>query len=183
MVCVDFVDEDDCLEWGGYTPCAEDETCIDGACSGSCGDECAEPGERRCEGAGYRQCGQHDGDDCLEWSEITPCGEGETCTGGVCSGETCTDECAEGAADCQDNGVRTCGQHDADPCLEWSTVEPCGDGETCIDGRCEAPECTEEGEDCVCGDDECCEGHCCPVLFVCVSSWPDEDYCPFGSGD
>ena len=49
------------------------------------------------------------------------------------------------------------------PCRDGLDADPCDDGETCVDGRCEARQCTEEHEDCVCGEDECCEGHCCPA--------------------
>jgi hypothetical protein len=182
MVCVDFADTDPCLEWGGYTACQEGETCDGGVCTGGCADECEAEGATACDGDGYRECGQHDADSCRVWSDVIPCEDGETCSLGVCSSEPCTDECEEGARACHDDAVRTCGQHDGDPCLEWSADDPCAEGETCVDGRCEARQCTEEHEDCVCGEDECCEGHCCPVFFICIYSSPDEDFCPFGEG-
>jgi hypothetical protein len=181
MVCADFVDEDSCLEWGGYTPCGEGETCSDGSCSGGCRDDCSPEGETVCDGEGYRECGRHDGDPCLEWSELVPCDSGQSCSNGACTGE-CADECDDGDRTCDGGGYRTCGEFDSDSCRDWSPVEPCGEGESCDGGECRSTQCTEEHEDCVCGDDECCEGHCCPILFICIYSDPDEDFCPFGEG-
>ncbi len=175
VVCADF-DDDSCLEWGGFVACDEDETCVEGDCVGGCSHECPTAGELLCDGDGYRECGNHDGDSCFEWSDVVSCPSGETCSNGVCSG-TCTDECDEGAQVCEGEGVKSCGQHDGDPCRDWSPVEPCEDGEVCADGTCEPGQCTEEGEDCVCGDNECCEGHCCPFFFICVPWAPNEDVC------
>lgn len=181
VVCADFQDGDACLEWGGFNPCSGGEACVEGACTGGCDDECGSEHQLLCEGNGFRECGRFDTDSCLEWSSLFECAPEETCSRGVCSGE-CDDECADGEVSCRGDGLRSCGQFDDDGCLDWSPVEPCGEEESCDDGACVPRQCTEEGEDCVCGDDECCEGHCCPVLFVCVSFSPDEDYCPFGEG-
>jgi hypothetical protein len=180
VVCADF-DADRCLEWGGFLPCPNGGSCVDSACTGSCSDECPADGELVCDADGYRQCGQQDDDSCLEWSTVTSCPSGETCSNGICSG-TCADECAQGEKDCDGGGVRTCGEHDADPCFDWSPVEPCGEAEVCQGGQCSPSGCLQEDEPCVCGENQCCEGHCCPVFFICVSFDPNEDFCPFGPG-
>ena len=182
VVCADFVDDDDCLEWGGFTPCGEGATCVDGICAGGCENECPVVDQRQCHEDGYRVCGNHDGDACLEWSEVTSCEADESCSSGMCS-TGCVDDCEEeGDRTCDGNGVRTCGEFDSDDCLDWSDVDPCDEEDICIDGECERTQCIDEGDDCPCGDDLCCEGHCCPVLYICVSFSPDEDFCPFGRG-
>ncbi len=60
----------------------------------------------------------------------------------------CEDECAPaGAEECYGNGIRTCGEYDADPCDEWSATEPCDDGlvcdpatVTCVESEVELPD-------------------------------------------
>lgn len=180
-VCADFDDADRCLEWGGFSACEAGATCGAGACEGACEDECSTEGARRCEGDGYRECGRHDGDSCLEWSDVVPCDPGLTCSGGACSDE-CLDDCAEGDRRCDDDEVRTCGLFDDDPCLDWSPPEPCGDGRVCEAGACVEARCLDEHDDCVCGEDQCCEGHCCPFFFICISWDPQRDWCPNGPG-
>jgi hypothetical protein len=181
VMCADFYDDDRCLEWGDYSPCNEGETCVDGACSGGCDNECEPEGGRRCEGAGFRECGQHDADPCLEWGEVVACGEGTTCSDGACSAG-CVDDCAEGESACEDNVVWGCGRFDDDPCLDWSPVEECGADRECRDGACVESRCLDEYEDCVCGENQCCEGHCCPFFFICIPWDPQEDWCPNGPG-
>ncbi len=114
-MCADFND-DGCLEWGGFFACAAAEVCVDGDCAAACQDECPGAGERDCSGGGYIECGQHDGDACLEWGEPVSCPAGETCSGGACSA-ACTDECAEGEKECAALRVRFAtpdfGRHDA----------------------------------------------------------------------
>jgi len=54
----------------------------------------------------------------------------ETCYG-------CTNECStNGAKQCSGSGYQTCGNTDADPCLEWGTVTACGTGYYCSAGQC-----------------------------------------------
>jgi hypothetical protein len=178
VVCADF-DADGCLEWGGLTTCPADQTCVDGACQATgCSDECV-LGASECVGDGVRSCGQHDADPCLEWSDVVGCPEGQSCSQGSCTA-SCADECEVDATKCDGNGVRSCGQHDSDPCLDWSAVAPCDEGEACQQGVCSKSQCTEEGDPCTCGANECCTGHCCPVFKICVSWEPNEDVCPFG---
>ena len=101
----------------------------------SCSDECSPSGVKQCSGNGYQTCGDYDSDGCLEWSSVTNCTSGDTCSGGVCS-STCTDECASGARECSGNGYRICGSYDSDSCLDWSSVTACGTGEACSGGYC-----------------------------------------------
>jgi len=57
-----------------------------------CTDDCTGSEAPRCAGAGFQVCvvGL---DGCHHWSEITPCGEGATCSGGVCMGTSCVPRC------------------------------------------------------------------------------------------
>lgn len=82
------------------------------------------------------RCTDADGDGCPEWVKDTSCNDTETCDGGACVA-TCTDDCeSSDATRCGLNGLRTCGDHDDDACLEWSDPEACADGESCRDGGC-----------------------------------------------
>lgn len=48
------------------------------------------------------------------------------------SGPGCTDECdTEGLTACSDLQIRTCGNFDSDPCLEWSEAVSCDEGWSC----------------------------------------------------
>ncbi|MBI4510973.1 MAG: right-handed parallel beta-helix repeat-containing protein [Deltaproteobacteria bacterium] len=49
----------------------------------SCVDDCALD-QRACAEGGVIACGQHDGDECLEWSAPTPCGQAQECEDGQC---------------------------------------------------------------------------------------------------
>jgi hypothetical protein len=47
-------------------------------------------------------------------------------------GQACVDECPQaGQPGCLDDGLVECGQHDADPCLEWSAPVACDEGLRC----------------------------------------------------
>jgi len=180
-VMCDNYDEDSCLEWGSYSACEGNSVCKNGTCMRECNDECMSSGERICNGNGYQECGQFDNDSCLEWSDVIACEANTTCSEGNCS-STCIDECNEGEHECVSNGSRSCGQYDNGPCLEWSPIENCGDEKECKDGQCVERECLDEYEDCVCGRNQCCEGHCCPVFFICIPWDPQSDWCPNGPG-
>jgi len=129
-LCADW-DSDGCLEWGGHTNCPAGYRCENAQCVEDCSDDCDTPGLQVCDGAGYKVCGQHDGDACLDWSAIVPCGAGETCSGGSCSA-TCSHECAAGQRECFGSGWRECGEaNDGDACRDWLAVHPCAAWEAC----------------------------------------------------
>jgi len=172
LTCGDH-DDDDCLEWGDLSPCEGGQICSAAACRDQCQDDCPALGDRRCADApdsGVLFCGDYDGNGCREWGGFQACEAGQTCSDGVCQGGQCSDECpGDGERDCDGDVVIVCGNHDADPCLEWSEVEACGRHEECDHGEC----CTEEGEDCEFSTDDiqgaCCDDfHCCPVFKFCV---------------
>ena len=100
----------------------------------TCVNECSTSGSKQCSGNGYQTCGNYDVDSCLEWSTVTNCVQGQTCSNGVCTA-SCTDECSQGSKQCSGNGYQTCGNYDADSCLEWSNIIIC-DGQTCSNGNC-----------------------------------------------
>ena len=136
------VDSDPCLEWGTAVACAAGQTCSGGFCTSQCTDECTVKGAKQCSGDGYRVCDNSDADPCLEWGTAVACGAGQTCSNGNCS-SSCTDECTIlGAKQCGAGGVQTCGNTDADGCLEWGTAEPCAAGQVCVAGNC-ALTCTD----------------------------------------
>ncbi len=59
------------------------------------------------------------------------------CSAGTCSSPACKDECTGvGSVQCNGNGVQTCGQYDADSCLEWSSAISCPSGQLCSAGTC-----------------------------------------------
>ncbi|MBS3088432.1 hypothetical protein J4402_01485 [Candidatus Pacearchaeota archaeon] len=53
-------------------------------CASGCTSECPVFEARQCTSGGYRVCGNFDTDSCLDWSLITQCGLGSTCSGGYC---------------------------------------------------------------------------------------------------
>jgi hypothetical protein len=72
-------------------PCAATEECQGGACAG-CVDECP-AGARECSGDGWRACGEHDGDSCLEWSAVVACPAGCDPASATCN-PSCGSYCA-----------------------------------------------------------------------------------------
>jgi len=146
-------DDDPCLDWGPVQACDEGQSCSLGECTAVCQDECA-AGSARCAAAGGREtCGDYDLDPCLEWSQAAPCGEGESCSGGICA-PACIHECWGAERTCSEGGVRVCGQHDADACLEWGPAQPCPAGQVCSGGSC-AASCNDE---CATGSRTCTGG-------------------------
>jgi hypothetical protein len=68
--------------------------------------------------------------------------------GDACEIPSCTDECpSDEELECSGDGIRSCGDFDADSCLEWSSVTSCGAGESCISGP--PVKCTGTGPGCV----------------------------------
>ncbi len=80
-----------------------------------------------------------------EGISCTNYGSGYTCQDGKCNAPpTCTNDCSpSGARQCSGNGYRICGYYDSDPCLEWSSVTSCPSGQTCSNGQCVVPPCTD----------------------------------------
>ena len=164
-----------CIEWGTNFHCSDDMICIDGDCKYDCVDEC-EYYEKTCEDNGFKRCGNYDLDLCREWSDVTPCGENETCENGECV-EGCHSGCEEDETVCAPdfvNGYLTCKDYNSDGCFEWSQeyedLTLCEHGKLCEDGQCIfncSDECDEGSSRCVsleqierCGnhdDDECLE--------------------------
>ncbi len=106
----------------------------------NCTDQCPSAGAKECHDAGYRTCGDSNGDGCLEWFDDIACNKNEVCQDGNCvvPPVSCTDECEADAVECSDNnsGIRYCFGPDEDGCLKWSDVEPCNSGLFCEDGKC-----------------------------------------------
>ncbi len=104
---------------------------IDPACPRTCS-----IGATRCRGDAVETC-EFSADGCPSWSEPLACAPQQPfCSAGTCS-TGCSDECTIGATRCDDGGtVRTCGQFDSDPCIEYGPAVGCPGGETCADDAC-----------------------------------------------
>ncbi len=104
----------------------------------SCSDTCSTNGSKQCSGTGYQVCGNYDSDSCLEWSSVTSCSFGYTCSSGQCAAnntQSCTDQCSSSWQSCTSNATASwyapCGNFDSDSCLEWGPVNYCPTGSTC----------------------------------------------------
>ncbi len=93
-------------------------------------------GDARCENNGVVTC-EHDSLGCPAWGGARACpSDLPFCSAGTCAA-TCTDECDPGAIRCVDDGARAeCGEHDEDPCRDWSAPIGCGTGQRCDAGIC-----------------------------------------------
>ncbi len=109
------------------------------AALGQCDATC-EPGATRCAGGAeaVETCVVGT-DGCPAWGAAEVCaGATPFCADGACV-DTCQDDCTAGATECDGTGgVRTCGNHDGDSCLEWSTTTACGADLACTAGACVA---------------------------------------------
>jgi hypothetical protein len=66
----------------------------------------------------------------------TLCGVGKWCLSAKCV-PSCADDCGKtGETNCDGDAVITCGNSDADLCLDWSTAKDCTAFETCKAGAC-----------------------------------------------
>lgn len=117
----------------------------------TCVDDCAAGAKACVDGDAFVECGDHDGDGCLDFGGPISCsasyGAGFTCSEGFCVGAEppppagCTDECASGEKICVDGDQwDECGDHDGDGCTEWGAVYSCsasyGAEFTCSQGYC-----------------------------------------------
>jgi hypothetical protein len=84
QICGNY-DFDSCLEWSQTNACSLTQTCSNGECISqpTCQSACTY-GSRKCVDNGYQICGNFDSDNCYEWSLVTQCGLGSSCTGGFC---------------------------------------------------------------------------------------------------
>ncbi len=151
---------------------------------GGCLEECF-AGTTRCNGDAVESCGDYDSDACMEFGAGVPCGTGTSCSFGGCSA-TCSDECVAGTVSCAGDAVQTCGDYDADACLDLGPAEPCPLGDACSNGACGptcADECADGGLSCagtdaqrLCGewDSDACNDWSppivCPGATVCMGA-------------
>ncbi|MFH1211029.1 MAG: hypothetical protein V1645_03870 [archaeon] len=134
-------DSDSCYEWSSSITCPSGKTCSSGACvGGSCSNDCVS-GQKVCYSSlAYKQCGQYDSDSCLDWSALTNCPSGYTCSNGNCVAGACSNECStSGTKVCSGSyGYKQCGQYDSDTCLDWSGYVGCPSGYYCSAGTCKS---------------------------------------------
>ena len=103
-----------------------------------CIDECTNMGTSQCNGPQIQTCGNFDADSCLELSAPMACPGGETCQGGSCQ-PPCMNECPnQGDTQCMGNQIITCGDYDADSCLEWSAATSCPMSQVCVVDQCQS---------------------------------------------
>ena len=156
-------------------PCAPDELCENGFCTGECVPDCdgKECGDSGCPGfsCGVCQEGAHCGDDfqchwgiCTEgdvkcvgsgvalcmggdqgWSEPQPCPPGTVCSDGACVDD---EQCEPGMVACDGNAIVKCLEEGV-----WKFIEECPPDAWCEDGQC-----VFEPEQCKPGQ-LACEGH------------------------
>ncbi len=139
VICNDYND-DDCLEWGSPTPCADGLVCSNGNCAISCSNECEVENERKCTAGSttkYEVCDDYNDDTCLEWGTPQDCGDGLVCSLGNCA-QTCENECViQDEKKCVvGNGWSRCSDYNGDDCLEWGTPVYCESWEECEAGAC-----------------------------------------------
>jgi hypothetical protein len=123
--------------------CDEGAYCEAGSCV-DCRHAC-QAGEMRCADADSFQACVADADTCLGWAPPTACGDGYTCKYGACEPD-CADECpGDGQTRCDPvgGGLQTCGDPDADGCLEWDSPIDCGRCAECLVDACQST-CTDE---------------------------------------
>jgi hypothetical protein len=112
-------------------------SCIQNQTFLNCTNECLFVGSTMCNGDYIQTCGNYDADLCLEWNSGTYCTYG--CAGGLCLSQinvtNCTDSCNYvGQTQCNGDYIQTCGNYDADLCLEWNSGTYCDYG--CYSGYC-----------------------------------------------
>jgi N-acetylneuraminic acid mutarotase len=140
----------------------------------ACGIPC-NAGEVACSNDGTITC-ELGSDGCLSWSPSTSCPENApACSNGTCAA-TCTDECTAGQTACDTAvSVKTCGQFDADACLDWSLPTACPGGSTCSNGICGTPiSCSQDGASCddgnACTISDTCETGTCSGVPKCTAA-------------
>lgn len=157
VACEDF-DGDGCSELGPETPCPEGIPCdaASGRCLIECRDECR-PGESYClDESTFSECGEFDGDPCLEFGPPQDCPEGQYCDWdlGACSGK-CQQQCAGDEFLClSERTFSYCGDFNGDGCLEMSPPQRCPRRTRC-DAAARA--CTGGGcsDDCAADEQQC----------------------------
>ena len=74
------------------------------------------------------------------------CPSNKTCkiSGSCETAIACQDECSQiGSKKCSNNGYQTCGNYDADNCLEWSSITNCLSNTICQNGSCIQQKCSD----------------------------------------
>lgn len=126
-----------CLAWSNPLICAQGYTCTgSGACTLN---QICTPGTPK---AGT-QCFICNADGTGYPTNHTVCASGKCNSNtGMCEAQgnttsTCTNACSTaGVSECSGNGNRICGNYDSDSCLEWSNVNSCNSGQSCVSGTC-----------------------------------------------
>ena len=117
--------------WNNIEECSSNgKICSEGTCKITCDDECTISGAKQCMENGYQTCRDDNGDGCLEWSKITACASGETCSAGTCSTPFCVPKT------CGSLGYE-CGSV-SDGCGKTLNCGGCGSGNVCSSGVCVA---------------------------------------------
>jgi hypothetical protein len=148
----------DCI--GEVAPTAEICDGTDNDCDNTTDEGC------NCIDGATQSCGVTDVGACQFGSQACSAGNWGLCVGSVdpvaeiCDGidnncdntidegcSVCSDDCSSGQTQCSGTQVQTCGNYDADSCLEWSTAIDCPSGQTCSGTSCVSSGCTQETVD------------------------------------
>ncbi len=145
---------DGCYQYADPQPCPDNQRCQNGRCfrPAGCQNNCVDAGEGtvECFGAFSTRVCERDRNDCLNWSNPTPCGGTSRCVDDRCEapGENCMNTCEDAnQRTCIDNEVHLC-QQDAMGCLALQRIQICGADQVCENGAC------------VIGPPEPCEDEC-----------------------
>lgn len=121
--------------------------------------------------------------------DSTRCPAGQSCSAGTCV-SSCTDECLSGQRRCSGTSkTETCGNYDADSCLEWGGLQSCQDNvckiPTCANGVCGETNVANGMTDAGCsGSTGCTGGSCaCNGAGQCTSQPTCTDECTSGQRD
>ena len=76
-----------CVAPHPYIPAAQGTSKYIPSDTPSCQNQCFSIGAKQCSGNGVQTCGNYDSDSCLEWSGVTACTAGQTCSNGACASQ------------------------------------------------------------------------------------------------
>ncbi|MBD3247340.1 hypothetical protein GF378_01840, partial [Candidatus Pacearchaeota archaeon] len=146
---------------GGTLSCSASCTFVTSSCTtdtgdgGGCSDKCDEDEKECVDDASYRECGDYDADDCLEWSDAIECAEGESCENGECVGACVEDweciewgECIDGTQNRTCIDLNDCGTEEDKPVTEQA-CDVCIENWTCSWTSCEEGDEYSYAYDCV----------------------------------
>ncbi|MCU0695820.1 MAG: carboxypeptidase-like regulatory domain-containing protein [Myxococcaceae bacterium] len=124
-----------------------------------------------CDAAGVRTCGVDAATGCSVFGAPQACGNGQTCSGGVCV-NSCTNQCTANATQCASSGAPVRCQALPNGCTDWVLQTACPAGQACSGGACvPTATCTNQ---CTVGQTRCTAGgqqQTCVTLASGCTDW------------